>query len=205
MASKAGLALYVVKSNNTRIGIACPAWIQNQVLRDERATRASREQLAAARHSRETEAAGRALARHFPAMPAADAAVLLRTAWKVGSGRVGRTGALDMVDKVRLAAQAYARHQCTDYDARLARGERRDAAREATRAAVRAQMRQWTRGEEAAKDHREGKKVERKRAQVRKARKVKRPRASMTATERKARRHLEPPSGLSKSQSHPSV
>ena len=158
MTFRAGLALYIVKAdNNKRIGIACPAWIQSQVLRDERATRPAREQQAAARHSRDTDAASRALAQQFPAMPTADAARLVRTAWKVGSGRVGRTGALNMAEKARLAAQAYARHRCTDYDARLARGERRDAARDATKAAVQAQMRQWMRASETAAAPREGK------------------------------------------------
>jgi hypothetical protein len=184
MTFRAGLELYIVKEGNTRCGIACPAWIQSQVLRDERVTRPAREQQAAARHSRDTDAASRALAQHFPAMPAADAARLLRTAWKVGSGRVGRRGALNMAEKVRLAAQAYARHQCTDYDARLARGERRDAARDATKAAVQAQMRQWMQASETAAAPREGKenKVGRERKQARRAGKMKRPRASKTAT-----------------------
>jgi hypothetical protein len=160
--SKAGLALYIIKDKNTRIGIACPARIHAQVLAAERATRPAREQQAAARHARERDAAGAAVARRFPAMPPADAAALLRTAWKVGSGRVGRAGALDVAERVRRAAQAHARHRCTDYDARLARGEARQEAREATRKAVRARLREWegaaaavAEGEKEREDRRE--------------------------------------------------
>jgi hypothetical protein len=192
MTVRAGLALYIVKnSKHKRIGIACPTWIYSQVLQDERATRPARKQQAAARHARETDAAGRALAQHFPAMPAADAAALLRTAWKVGSGRVGRTGTLHMAEKLRLAAQAYARHRCTDYDARLARGEPRAVARDATKAVMQARMWQWMRVSETAAAPREGK-------QVGRAVKVKGPRASVTATKRKSGRDLERSSRLSK-------
>jgi hypothetical protein len=143
MTRKEGLVLYIVKENNKRIGIACPARIWRQVLLDERATRPARERQAAERHRRERDDAGRALVEQFPAMPSASARKLLQSAWKVGSGRVGRTGTLDMADKVWLAVQAYARHRCTDYDARLARGESRGAAREATKNAVAGQMRCW--------------------------------------------------------------
>lgn len=143
MTRREGHALYIVKENNTRVGIACPAWIRRQVLQDELETRPARAQQQAARQQRETDAAGLALGALFPAMPAGDARGLLRTAWKVGSGRVGRAGALDMGDKVRLAAQAFARHRFTDYDDRLARGQARGAVREATRPAVLGRLRVW--------------------------------------------------------------
>lgn len=84
----------------------------------------------------------------FPGCPPARAARIAAHAGRRGSGRVGRSRSGRDVepDAVRLAVRASVRHQDTDYDLRLMRGQRRIEAREAVEARVTSVLQQWAAG-----------------------------------------------------------
>ena len=79
-----------------------------------------------ARNQKQDREYGRAEAeikRQFPLIPEDDLWQVVRRAFTVGNGTVGRTSALDLDDKCRLAVIAHVRHQHTDYDDLMRRGE----------------------------------------------------------------------------------
>ncbi len=112
--------------------------------------RERRRERAAARQPLEDErfqarfAAG--ILEQFPGCPPERAASIARHAGRRGSGRVGRSGAGRAVDPeaVRLAVRASVRHQDTDYDLRLMRGESRIEARDGVELEVDSILRGWS-------------------------------------------------------------
>jgi len=83
--------------------------------------------------------------RLFPGCPSREASAIASHAARRGSGRVGRTAAARELDPepIRLATIAWIRHQHTDYDEQLMRGEERTLAREAVRARVNEVLDSW--------------------------------------------------------------
>lgn len=87
----------------------------------------------------------------FPSMPEEDVLGCAERATEIGSGRVGRSSTAE--DPVRAAVVAYARHNFTDYDARLGAeresgfyGDSADAwieARRAVAAEINAKLEEW--------------------------------------------------------------
>ncbi len=82
----------------------------------------------------------------FPSAPDEAARIVAEHACLKGSGRVGRTAAAKEfdVDAVELAVRAHIRHTCTKYDALLAGGLARDAARETVLPIVNDVARAWS-------------------------------------------------------------
>lgn len=139
----AGQKLYVVQHGSTVIGLRAPKRIVNEAYEEERQTRASRRAAVATRDDAARSTFRAAVDAQFPEMPAEDAEKVVQRALKKRSGRVGRTGTLDLRDKVRLAVAAHVRHIHTDYDA-LVRGARsRDEARREVYDRVREVLGSW--------------------------------------------------------------
>ncbi|KAK5653170.1 hypothetical protein OQA88_9269 [Cercophora sp. LCS_1] len=127
---QAGKTLYVVvNKHNKPIGLRCPKWIYEAVGRESQATASKR---AAAVQRRDTAIQDKfedALTRLFPKAPKECIPEILKQSLEKRSGRVGRTGTIELEEKVRLAARAHIRHCHTDYDKLLKAGEGRDSAR----------------------------------------------------------------------------
>jgi hypothetical protein len=79
----------------------------------------------------------------YPGCPEDEAEDIVDHAFEVGSGRVGRTSDLDLVDKIRLAVVAHVRHTHTDYDELLQEIYDREYAREVTAGAIAAKLKTW--------------------------------------------------------------
>lgn len=106
---------------------------------------AARRQAAAGRerrHERFLEEARVALLKLYPKVPEDEAEQVVRHAFEVGSGRVGRSGKLALDEKLRLAAVAHVRHVHTDYERLLDTMEKEDARAE-IQADVRDKLREW--------------------------------------------------------------
>jgi hypothetical protein len=106
---------------------------------------AARRQAAASRerrHERFLVEARAALLKLYPRMPEDEAEEIVRHAFEVSSGRVGRSRQLALEERLRMATVAHVRHVHTDYDNLLDRMEREDA-REEIRDDVREKLREW--------------------------------------------------------------
>lgn len=68
----------------------------------------------------------------FPRVPSHLLPTIISHAMAKNTGRVGRTGKVEMADKARLAVQAHIRHTQTNYEALLKGGTPRDKARDQT-------------------------------------------------------------------------
>ena len=106
---------------------------------------------AAQRRERVDERYVRTFAGHvqrvFPDCPAQKRDAIAEHACLKYSGRIGRSAAARQFDEtaIELAVRAHVRHQHTDYDELLARGQERSEARAAVRAAVEAILDGWRR------------------------------------------------------------
>lgn len=87
-----------------------------------------------------------AIREQYPGCPPERARGIATHAWWRGSGRVGRSRAGRDLDPeaVRLAVRASVRHQDTDYDRRLMRGEGRELARASVEGEVAAVLDRWS-------------------------------------------------------------
>lgn len=106
---------------------------------------ASRRRAAASRerrHGRFLEEARKALLTLYPRMPDDEAGWIVRHAFEVSSGRVGRSGKLALEEKLRLATVAHVRHSHTGYDYLLETMEKEDA-RSEVQGDIRAKLREW--------------------------------------------------------------
>ncbi|KAI1407401.1 hypothetical protein F5Y13DRAFT_206441 [Hypoxylon sp. FL1857] len=125
-----GHDVYIVHdSKNRRIGIRVPLAIYDSVQEKYKQTRESR---AAAVHKRDKKMEvdfRNSVLRQFPLIPASSLLEVVRHATKKHSGRVARTGKLDLAKKAQLAVRAHIRHRHTDYDDLLAKKASRDEAR----------------------------------------------------------------------------
>ncbi len=141
---EAGEKLYVVVDKNNRtIGLRCPKSVFDAVQTEHLVTAEKR---AAAVQKRDTTIENmfeKALKRLFPKTPKDAVPKILKHALEKRSGRVGRTGTVELDDKVNLAVGAHIRHRHTNYDALLREGISRDDAREMIRDQLNAVVKQW--------------------------------------------------------------
>ncbi len=93
-----------------------------------------------------------ALQRRYPGCPGAEATQIAGHACQKYSGRVGRSAAAKEFapEAIDLAVAAHVRHRHTTYDALLAQGWERQAARSAVRDAVQAVLEDWSRSTTAS-------------------------------------------------------
>ncbi|KAL7951569.1 hypothetical protein V8C42DRAFT_304483 [Trichoderma barbatum] len=179
--------LYVVTNRGKQEGLRAPIWILQQVRSEEKATREKRRGAVKKRDAATEDAFEEAILRLFAKIPKQDLATILKRTLRKRSGRVGRTGKLDLDKKVYLAVQAHARHCHTDYDKLLKReSQDRDAARRAIRDKVSELLIEWGGDPTAVKSggklvRREDRRNPRKKLAVRAAR---RRRTSLTTTTR---------------------
>ncbi|RYP68028.1 hypothetical protein DL770_008520 [Monosporascus sp. CRB-9-2] len=142
--------VFRVLANGARgkaVGIRVPARVHEAVRASHDATRHERARAVRKKDARLESAFLDALLGLFPRAPAAELrGVAVRATWK-RSGRVGRSGALDLERRAALAVCAHVRHRRTEYD-RLMRqsGFSRERARAETCGRVGEIMRLW-RGE----------------------------------------------------------
>ncbi|KAL5094797.1 hypothetical protein Trisim1_005529 [Trichoderma cf. simile WF8] len=136
--------LYVVTKRGKQQGLRAPRWILEEVRKEEKKTREKRRGAVQRRDAATEDAFEAATLRLFPNIPKQDLTTILKRTLRKRSGRVGRTGKLDLDKKAYLAVQAHARHCHTDYDKLLARAsQNRDAARRAIRDKVSKLLIEW--------------------------------------------------------------
>lgn len=127
---EAGHTVYVVvnKAKQT-LGIRCPKWVYDAVVVEHRATAAKRADAVQRRDDAVRDQFEAALTRLFPKAPRDEIPQILKHALQKRSGRVGRTGTVDLEEKVKLAVRAHIRHRHTNYDKLLHKGTSREVAR----------------------------------------------------------------------------
>ncbi|PNP44618.1 hypothetical protein TGAMA5MH_03751 [Trichoderma gamsii] len=135
--------LYVVVNQGKQEGLRAPKWILHQVFSEEKATRERRRGAVERRDAATEDAFATTIKRLFAKIPEEDLNKILRHALRKRSGRVGRTGKLDLDRKAYLAVQAHIRHRHTDYDKITKASKDRDAARDATRGEVSRVLVEW--------------------------------------------------------------
>ncbi|KAK0764959.1 hypothetical protein N5P37_002433 [Trichoderma harzianum] len=136
--------LYVVTKRGKQQGLRAPKWVLGEVHLEERETREKRRGAVRRRDAATEDAFESATLRLFPNIPKQDLTTILKRTLRKRSGRVGRTGKLDLDKKAYLAVQAHARHCHTDYDKLLAgASQNRDAARRAIRDKVSKLLIEW--------------------------------------------------------------
>jgi hypothetical protein len=139
-----GKTLYVVVNKNRQpIGLRCPVEIYNEVKEDSEATKASRQKVVETRDAAILDEFKSALLRIFPKVPKEKVEQILTLTLKKRSGRVGRTGKLDLEEKVQLAVKAHIRHCCTDYESLLKSNVSREKARRQVGPKVHEIARSW--------------------------------------------------------------
>ncbi|KAL6893057.1 hypothetical protein HDV57DRAFT_219291 [Trichoderma longibrachiatum] len=135
--------LYVVSSRGKQQGLRAPKWILHQVFSEEKASRERRRGAVERRDAATQDAFEAAILKGFPRIPKQDLTTILKRTLRKRSGRVGRTGMLDLDKKAYLAVQAHVRHCHTDYDRLTKEGRDRDAARRAIRDKVSKLLVEW--------------------------------------------------------------
>jgi hypothetical protein len=135
--------LYVVVNHGKQEGLRAPKWILHQVFSEEKATRERRRGAVERRDAATEDAFAATIKRLFANIPEDDLNTILRHALRKRSGRVGRTGKLELDKKAYLAVQAHIRHRHTDYDKITKASKDRDAARDATRGEVSRILLEW--------------------------------------------------------------
>ena len=81
-----------------------------------------------------------AILRLYPRITLRDVDIVLGHGFAKGSGRIGRTGTLDMDEKVRIAVAAHVRHTHTSYDSLLSNVDRGAATKASRRKEARGQV-----------------------------------------------------------------
>lgn len=126
----ASLPLYVVHIHdqpNKTLGLRVPTQIAKQVLIDAAATETARSLALESKDMRDIEVARSMLFKLYSRIPPETAQQILSHGFAKYSGRVGRTGTLDLDEKIHLAVQAHVRHKHTDYDIFLKTMDRESA------------------------------------------------------------------------------
>ena len=118
-----GQPLYIVfnPARGNRVGMHVPVAIHDQVQTNAAATADSRQQAVLSKDNRDKEKARATLCSLFPRIPSEDSDRVLDHAYLKGSGRVGRSGKITDVQKMKLAVVAHIRHEHTNYDELLQR------------------------------------------------------------------------------------
>ncbi|KAM4062803.1 hypothetical protein HRG_007621 [Hirsutella rhossiliensis] len=119
--SAAGKKLYVVSSRGVSSGLLAPEGILAEVIAEELETRGKRSAAVEKRDGAVRDDFEQAILRLYPKIPLEEVAKISSRTLEKRSRRVGRTGRLDLVTKVRLAVAAHVRHCHTDYD-KIVRG-----------------------------------------------------------------------------------
>lgn len=122
--------LYIVHdARDRRIGLRCPSSIAAAVEADSRATAATRAAAVQKRDASHEKAFEAAVVELFPKIPRELVPGVVKHAVEKRSGRVGRTGMLDVKERAKLAVRAHIRHKWTGYDGLLREGVAREEAR----------------------------------------------------------------------------
>ncbi|KAK4063357.1 uncharacterized protein Triagg1_9508 [Trichoderma aggressivum f. europaeum] len=136
--------LYVVTKCGKQEGLRAPIRVLRHVRSEEKKTREKRRGAVQRRDAATEDAFEAATLKLFPKIPKQDLTTILKRTLRKRSGRVGRTGKLDLDKKAYLAVQAHARHCHTDYDKLLKQASQgRDAARRAIRDKVSRLLIEW--------------------------------------------------------------
>ncbi|KFH45447.1 hypothetical protein ACRE_037770 [Hapsidospora chrysogenum ATCC 11550] len=118
-----GKTLFVVTEKRKPIGLRAPKDILAAVFKEDRATSEKRRAAVEKRDEATQDEFRDEILKQFPRIPQDSVDKVLRHTLRKRSGRVGRTGRLDLEKKVRLAVTAHIRHCHTDYDAIMGRGK----------------------------------------------------------------------------------
>ncbi|KAK7418375.1 hypothetical protein QQX98_003995 [Neonectria punicea] len=138
--------LYVVIDKRNPLGLRAPTWILKEVHDEDRATRDRRQDQVRRRDDATEKEFETAIRKLFPHIPEEDIHKTIKRALKKRSGRVGRTGLLDLDQKVQLAVAAHVRHCHTQYDT-LVRGKmNRNEARSAIKPQATQILSRWRGG-----------------------------------------------------------
>ncbi|CEJ93995.1 hypothetical protein VHEMI09552 [[Torrubiella] hemipterigena] len=135
--------LYIVKDKSRIQGLRAPKYILAQVFAEEKQTRSQRQAQVRRKDGTATDSFLKAIQAQFPKIPAPEAEIVASKATKKRSGRVGRTGTLDMDTKVRLAVAAHIRHCHTGYDVMMERGDTREESRAAVQQTILDKLNEW--------------------------------------------------------------
>jgi hypothetical protein len=146
---------------NRVVGILAPCSVVEAVRAEQAATaedrakrRAASANARARREARLRQAAVADLLKIFPGMPGRHAEAIAARTFEVGSGRVGRTSAVDWTEKLRLGTVAWVRHRLTGYDELLADGRDREAARQQVGPEIARVLNEWKSGPQEPGDRR---------------------------------------------------
>lgn len=177
-----GETVYVIVApggnDKKTLGIAVPRNIHDDVRAREAETRAQRAAVVDKRDASIQTEFKKAIRQEYPGIPDDSLAKVLQTALQKRSGKVGRTGTLDIQLKARLAVRAHIRHCHTLYDTHLRAGRtNQNEARAAIKDEVDALAAAWGKGPGArshAKTHRRkaaktGRKAANKKADAKKS------------------------------------
>ncbi|KAI2622081.1 hypothetical protein GGS21DRAFT_535041 [Xylaria nigripes] len=133
----------VVDSKKKQIGIRVPRTIYATVLKSETETRTERQQAVRKRDRCTEKCFSEAVLAKFPRIPRERLPTIIDHATEKRKGRVGRTGKIEMDDKVHLAVQAHIRHHDTNYEELLEIGVNRQEARAMISQRVREKLKEW--------------------------------------------------------------
>jgi hypothetical protein len=125
------------------LGLRVPRAIFTAVLAAHRDTKAARQDAVAKKDARLTTKAEEQILLSYPKIPPSLVEELLNHTLQKRSGRVGRTGTLELEVVVRLAVGAFVRHRFTGYEALLKEGMGREKARETVREECERVMAEW--------------------------------------------------------------
>ncbi|KAL2142854.1 hypothetical protein VTI28DRAFT_685 [Corynascus sepedonium] len=140
-----GKTLYVVVDKKGKpMGLRCPAYIYNAVMRENEATASQRAEAVRKRDTAIQEGFEKAIVKLFPKIPKGEVLQILEHSLKKHSRRVGRTGTVALQDRVKLAVRAHIRHVHTDYNRLLGEGMSRQDARERIWGRLNEIARQWS-------------------------------------------------------------
>ncbi|KAI1206349.1 uncharacterized protein F4807DRAFT_470298 [Annulohypoxylon truncatum] len=129
-AREEGYDVYVVNDAKGRqMGIRVPITIFERVQEKFEETEVSRAKAMKRRDEKMNTEFSNSVLAQFPKIPTEEVPNIVEQAMKKHSGRVGRTGTLDISEKAQLGVRAYIRHKYTDYDELLKNNVSREDAR----------------------------------------------------------------------------
>jgi hypothetical protein len=142
---EAGKSVYrVVDKKKRTIGLRCPQSILDRVRADEKGSRETRANTVKRRDNAYESSFRESVIKLFPMAPEEAVAKIVSHALKKYSRRVGRSGALDMDSKARLAVIAHIRHCCTKYDTIIKEGKSKMEARNTVLPTVKGITKDWS-------------------------------------------------------------
>ncbi|KAK3340034.1 hypothetical protein B0H65DRAFT_430234 [Neurospora tetraspora] len=140
----AGQTVYVVVNKRRKpIGLRCPVSIVKAVQESEQATAAKRAEAVQKRDAAMEGGFEEALKRLYPNTPKESIQKIVSHALKKRSRRVGRSGTVQLDDKVKLAVRAHIRHEHTEYEQLLRKGKTREGARRKVYSKLKEVARLW--------------------------------------------------------------